>query len=374
MRLLLFTMTLFLAACPGFEDAFSGTYRQVLTADDISSEPIAIEVFRFGHNVHAMVRFHSGGVEPFASEMRCAWTEPTTLSDDNTFEALLDDPVQRIRLSGRFEGDRTLKARLNAPGGNSPDLSLGLVAEIPDDTCRTIAPRSVTAKFGNLSSQNEFAPGEYEIRNPYFGIQWIAVQPIQTGTIAVWTAFTPELLFSPLESKVTSNRRGLSGQLNLTVEAPGEEYRTVSGDTRYSIAHFIVVDDEVDEDSFVRWDRATEPIIASGVRGGTRLDAPAFADEHNQFGRALLFVEGRLDSLGRMLDIIEIVEEDVDADGELETVDPTAHFFVAEVFAEDERIVGLRLRPSPALTIPVTVTTEFLDQTGLPLPRLFPLD
>lgn len=363
-----------LCACPGFEDKFSGTYRQILSADEPDVEPLAVEVFRYGHNVHAMVRFYRGTADPFSQETRCGWTEPTRLADDDTFLTLVRNTTPPVRLSGRFESDGTMTARINAAGGNSPAFSLELVGATPDDTCRTILPRSVTAKFGNLSSTNEFAPGEYEIQNPYFGIQWIAVQPIETGTIAVWTAFTPELVFVPLSSKVTSNRRGLSGALSLLVEAPAEDYRTVSGSTRYSLAHFIVVDDDPDDDSFVSWDRATEPIIASGVRGGRRVDAPPGADEHNQSGQALLFVEGRLDALGRLLEIIEIEETDLDEDGVMETVDPAAHFYVVQVYAEDERVVGLRIAPSPVLTIPVPVTSEYLDETGLLLPRLFPLD
>lgn len=364
MRHFLLTLAVLLCACPGFEDQYSGTYQQVLGAGDEGTEPIEVEIFRYGHNVQAIVRFFADEADPFSRETRCALTDPAVLSDDDTFEVLVRNSTPQVRLAGRFEGGGRLKARINAAGGNSPDLALKLLSSTPDDTCRTIPPRSVTAKFGGLSATNEFEPGEYEIENPYFGIQWIAVQPIQTGTIEVWTAFTPDLVFAPVQSKVTSNRRGLTGELTLRVEPPADDYRTVSGDTRYSLAHFIVVDDDPEDSSFVTWDRTTEPIIASGVRAGKRPDAPDFVEDHNQFGLALLFVEGRLDDLGNMLDIIEI------EDG----VDPTEHFYVAQVFAAEERVVGLRISKSTVLTIPVTVTTDYLNETTLPLPRLFPVD
>ena len=64
-----------------------------------------------------------------------------------------------------------------------------------------------------------------------------------------------------------------------------------------------------------------------------------------------------------MLDIIDVPE----------TLDHEQHFYVAEIFAEDERVVAMRLVDGP-LTLPVTVTTEYLDQTAFTLPRLFPLD
>lgn len=370
-RLLLSILLLCCTACPGFEDEYSGTYRQVIDDDSQVAEPIAVEVFRYGHNIHTMVRFYEGDADPFAREARCAWTEPAVLSDDDTFETLVRNTTPQVRLSGRFESDGTLKARINAAGGNSPDFLLKLEGATPDDTCRTIQPRSVTAEF-SLSSPNEFGAGEYELENPYFGIQWIAVQPIETGTIRVWTAFTPELVFVPIRGNVTSNRRGLSGSLGLLVEPPDDEYRTRSGSTRYSLAHFIVVDDDPDDDSFVGWDRETEPIIASGVRAGRRVEPPPGAEDHNHYGQALLFVEGRLDALGNLG--IQIVEADIDRDGKPDPVDPTAHFYVVDVFAKDERIVALRLAPSTALTIPVAVTSEYLNETGLVLPRLFPLD
>lgn len=365
MRLVLPLLAALLCACPGFEDEFSGTYRQVSSSIEPGTEPLELEVFRYGHNVQALVRFYANDAVPFGRELRCGWTDPTRLGDDLTFETLLRNTTVQLRLSGRFEDGPTLKGRVNAVGGNSPDLLFERISDVPDDTCRTIPPRSVRAKFGGLSAANEFPPEVYEIQNPYLGIQWIAVQPIQTGTAIVWTAFLPELVFAPVASKVTDNRRGLTGEVSLVVEPPAEEYRTVSGDTRYSLAHFIVVDDEADDASFVSWDRAAEPIIAAGVRGGTRPGAPDYAAEHDQYGLALLFVEGRLDELGSLLDIIEVHED----------AEPDAHFYVAQVFAEAERVVGLRVEPAPVvLTIPVTVTTDYLNDPTIPLPRLFPLD
>lgn len=373
MHLFLLMLLLLCSACPRYEDSYSGTYRQVLDPDDATATPLEVEIFRYGHNLHAIVRFYEGGADPFSRESRCAWTKPTTLAEDMSFTTQVEDRINPIRLGGRLVGDE-LQARVEQSEGNTPDLVFERINDTPNATCASIQPRTVTAKFGNLSSQNEFDPGEYEIRNPYFGIQWIAVQPIQTDTIVVLTAFTPDLVAYSISGKVTQNKRGLNGQLSVFAEAPDEEYRTVSGDTRFSIAHFVVVDDEADDDSFVSWDRGTEPIIAAGVRGGQRLDAPSFATEHNMFGRAILFVEGSIDDLGPLQDVIEVLDER-DEDGNIiDEVDPEAHFYVAEVYAEDERIVGLRLRPSATLQIPVTVTTEFLEETNFPLPRLFPVD
>lgn len=362
-RVLLIFAVACLTACPTFEDGLSGTYQQRVEDAAPGAELISIDLFRYGHQVQLVVRRHANGPAPFQNERDCAWSTPTRIQPDNSFETFIQHSTGiQQRIAGRIEDDGTLTARLNTPEGNA-DLVLDPVTSVPDETCKTIEARSVTAKFGNLSAANEFAPGEYEIQNPYAGVQWIAVQPIQAGNVYVWTAFTADLVFAPLATKVTENRRGLTGEVSLIVAAPGEDFRTVSGTTRYSLAHFIVIDDDPDDATLVGWDRSTEPIIASAVRSGVRLDPPPGAENHNQYGRALLFVEGRLDELGKMLDILDAPE----------TIDPEQHFYVAEIFAEDERVVAMRLVDGP-LTLPVTVTTEYLDQTAFTLPRLFPLD
>ena len=163
MRYLVLILAFILAGCPTFEDERSGTYRQVLTDVKPGEEALAVEVFRYGHNVQVIVRRYEDGADPFSDEMSCAWGEATQLKDDGSFETLMSGNTgPQIRFSGRFEQDGTLTARLNTASGNSPDLQLELVSETPDDTCRTIAARSVTAKFGNLSSTNEFE----DVRSP----------------------------------------------------------------------------------------------------------------------------------------------------------------------------------------------------------------
>ena len=371
-KLLVICTAALLVACPGYQDRLSGTYRQSGESIDPSEELIEIEVFRYGDNVQGLVRFYDPNFETFDAERRCKWTEPALLEKDRSFTARVLESDSAIRLTARFEEDGTLSAKFNEEQANTPDLTLELVTNEPDPSCSTIAGRSVTAKFG--TSGNEFADGVYAIENPYLGVQWIAVQLIQTGDVGVWTAFVPELVDVPIQSKVTASGRGLRGDIRIPVEPPGEDYRTQSGATRYAIAHFIVVDDEPDDEEFVAWDIETEPIIASGVRGIRRPDAPPIAEDHTHSGQVLLFVEGSLEELGGLRDLITLREIDLDGDGEVEVVNPNAHFYVADVYAEGESIIALQIEPKPSLSIAVTVTTEYLDATSLPLPRLFPVD
>jgi hypothetical protein len=130
-----------------------------------------------------------------------------------------------------------------------------------------------------------------------------------------------------------------------------------------------VIDDDPDDDGEFRWDKETEPIVAAGVRPGTRADpdTPTLGSgdpvEHNAFGRAVLFVRGNLLDLDE--DVLNKMEN-------VEDVAPDDHFYIVEIFALDNRIKAMRFDDGLAEEIQVVVTDGWLDESGMPLPRLFP--
>lgn len=361
--------------CPGFETDYSGTYHQVLPADmpeeERPSELIGIDVFRYGDTVDTVVRFYENddgedAAEPFTAEDRCFSVEPAELDDELKFEARFNDGLTVTRMNGRLQNEDELLARFNTINDNE-DILFQRVAVQPVQRCDTIVGKRMTADFAGRSKANEFDEGVYEIREPYFGVQWLSVLTEKRGAVTVYAPQNPDPLASPITSNMTENRRGLRGALSLQLEPPDEKFQTLSGATYYSVAHFIVIDDDPDDDGEFRWDDETEPIIAAGVRPGTRADAPKGKDgepiEHNAFGKAVFFVRGNLLDLDpELLDNIENVDE----------VAPDEHFYIVDVYALDNRVKAMRIDDEADGDIGVVITDGWLDETGMPLPRVFP--
>lgn len=355
--------------CPGFTDEWSGRYRQSFTNADDVEQWVEVDVFRYGHDVQAIVRFFEpptpGAPETaFAIEERCGWTDPASLDDDGTFETNLRNSTPPTSVIASFDETGDLLLRLKTAEQRA-DLVLEPIAPTPDSSCLTIPARNMLADFAGRTAANEFpASVGYSLRSPYFGVQWLAVEPIRRpGGLTVYAALTADLVAASIADKMTENRRGLTGQLNVAVEPPPVDFRTVSGTTRYGLAHFIVVDDDPEDSGPFVWDKGDEPIVASGVRRGTRPDAPSFVDEHNQFGLAVLFVEGELGQLDESL--LRIMEGQED-------VEPDQHFYVVQLYALDDRVTGIRFTDSPIPKIPVLVVQDYLDAVQIPLPRLLP--
>ena len=360
---------LLLLGCPGFEDDLSGTYQQIVDDEATTDELVALDVFRAGDSVQAVVRYYAPtvtGAKPFEVENSCQTTVTAPLADDLSFELFYGSGTGRARITGRFDGGSTLAARINFPDETTSDLEFTRIDSEPVPDCSTIEPKRFDAQFSlSGTGANEFKPKVYEMVAPHFGVQWVPVLKQQTsGGLQTFFGGRPDLISTPITSNLSVNRRGLSGSLSLVLEAPpnDQKSRTPSGDTTFSLAHFIVVDDKSQDEALV-WDRSTEPIVAAGVRKGNRENPPPGAEDHNRFGRAILFVSDRLDDLDpALLDQME----------GWENVDPEAHFWVVEIFSFNERVRGLRFLPDTTREIAVIVTPDYLADTDLNLPRLFP--
>lgn len=366
--------SLLLWACPGYEDSYSGTWREADTVGE-DDTPIAgtraVDFFRMGHAIQAIVRFYAPAdpeTPAFSEELSCHRTSVDELGEDDSFEVLFEQgPSDNTRMAGRFETSERLVMRFNTRSeGNTDDIVFNRFGIEPSTVCDRIEPRRFDALFQGIAGPNEFEDGVYQIRDPWFGVQWVPVERIKSGSLEILTAPTPDLIGTQIPQHLTDNGRGLERDLSLFVEPPHEDDRVPSGQTRYSLAHFIVVDDDPEDNGLFSWDpNDQEPLIASGVRKGKRADQEVAVD-HNRFGRAIFFVEGRLDELHEeLLDDYLVGWEDVD---------PEAHFWVVDVFAMDDRVLKLRFEPDASRQIQVVVTPDFLDDTQLTLPRLFPTD
>ncbi len=357
-------------SCIGYEDGLSGHYRQTI-GEDRAARLQAIEVFRRGDSIQAILRRYESvanlgaDADPFSEEVSCLRTEVGTLAEDDSFELFSTDGSTRVQ--GRFVAGG-LDMRINA-AENTPTLEMNLTEFEPNPDCEVIEPKTVTAEFSGPGGPNEFPKGVYEIMDPEFGVQWVSVEERLVGDLPVFSPATPELISGPIGSYVTDNRLGLEGAVQLPIAPPPRGFRTPSGSTEYSVAHFIVVDDDPDDDGEFSWDKDEEPIIAAGIRKGQRQIPEGWDDDfreqvanHNRFGRAILYVQGNLDELDPAL-------LDTFADWDLADVDE--HFWIVEVFGTGEEIIGLRFLPNTR-GVPVSVTTDYLQDSQIRLPRLFP--
>lgn len=365
-RLLPPLLACLLAGCLGVDDTHSGTFRQPVPDDGQVEQLVAFDLFHFGDYVQGILRYYTPRPDdPFGDESRCTWTKASTLADDGTFELVLEDPIAQSRFGGRLEGDgASLIARIDSAGESSTDVLLNRTSLEPDSTCTTVAPRLMVADFEGLSRANEFPPDGYEIEQPVFGVQWLGVEAVRSGGATVFVGLNPRVdTWAPLHANVTQNGRGLRGELAFNLSPPDEEFLTYSGVTRYTLGHFLAVDIGADAETFDQ-KIDDEVIFASGVRLGTRPDAPDGL-EHDGFGRAVLFVEGSLAELDpSLLDLMDNIE----------SVPPDDHFYVVDLFSEGDRVQWMRFDHNAATRndILVAVTDDFLNATSMPLPRLFP--
>jgi len=213
------------------------------------------------------------------------------------------------------------------------------------------------------------------IETPRFGMLWLGVSAVAQGATIVLAA-TNELS-SPIlvpPSNRDPSRRGLRGGLQLLVPGPTERVLIESGDTRFALGHFVIVDDRDAEADGFSWNVPEDPIVATALQLATEPDSPF--PEATGLGRALLYVEGNLSQLHpRMRSKLLF------SDAYIELNAGGANFYIVDVFFRDGNVVGMRLPEDPNfLTSPVyrevtmQVTDLYLNASSILLPRMLPLD
>lgn len=368
---------MFIAACSPYEDRFTGNYQEI-EIDELQDEAVAVDLFRFGSDVRAVVRTYDiassvAREEPFnsANEVHCRWTRVAGFNEDERSFSLEIPPTVRdeqIDLQGVIDDEGVLHLEVDEGDSEEPrELSLRESERAPNSDCATIDDFFMRIIFDDVDD-NSFDPDVYELRNPVFSFLWVSVEPVTRDGVPVYVALNdPEpsiRLEAGAQFDVANN--GLRRHLSVSVPPPSERILVESGQTRYALAHFVVIDDGEDEEGSFSWNVDDEPIVATSLEEG--IPDPEMDDSITGWGRALFFVEGHLDELDDEL------RHHLDG---LDEAEPDRHFYIVDVFFINDQVVSLRLPARPEAErpvhrrVPVQVTEEHLEAGEVPVPRLF---
>lgn len=382
---------LLVVGCPTYEDGYTGHYQET-NIEEFQDQAVALDLFRFGDQLRGVLRLYDissaqARQNPFdeTNEVHCRWSRVEHFSeDDNSFTMTIPSTVEweRVELEGRIGDDGRVDVQMDDDNADGPRaLDLVLTERSPDAECTTIGDFLIRAIFDR--GENRFDPDVYELRHPVFAILWAGLLNRDDQSMVPINDPSPSFRFS--ETPGPSLRdNGLDGRLSVNVPPPAEPMLIESGDTRYALAHFVVIDDADGEGRF-SWSISEEPIIATALERGLPDDAPEEVirrheegDEPLQrWGRALLFVEGRIDELDETLlrEVFLGVDE----------AEPDRHFYIVDIFSYyDDEVDFIKLPPRPEADrpiqrrIPVQVTDEYLDlgeeEEEVAVPRVYPVN
>jgi len=381
--------------CPTYEDTYSGTFRQANVDPVTTSRAIELDLFRYGDNVSAILRFHEpdvGDRNAFARESFCTWTEGASFNkEDRTFQLPIErgSRIPESRLSGELLSDDRLEVSVEAEADGAPVVErreLERVGGDPDPDCDSVGTLFIRPLFTLQNDDNTMPQqpeNDYDIENPVFSVQWVGVTRASDGEFLVNTTVQGP-------TRRLGDRQFVDGgpgenepdqfkdSLSLQVPAPPENIWIESGETSYAIGHPVVIDDSEEGDSF-SWDLETEPIVASALQFGIPVDAqeenwPGGA-EPNYSGKALFFVRGSIDELGEGFRNGFFDDPSVVAEGRV----PESHFYVVEILYY-QNAAAIRQISLPKSVqeheqnrdIPMQTTTRYLGDDAPALPRTPP--
>lgn len=360
LRLFIFPL-LFLMSCPAYEDTYSGTYRENTKDKGFSGEARSLEIFRFGDHVQALVRYYKTGANPFEREARCVWTSPAHFSEEG-FRLPLIDSRERIDISGKFVSEDMMELSFDIPDGRAGEgISFKKYSNEASAKCETIEDTLISANFD--FEGNRFAPNIFQLKNPVFVFMWLGVDIIKRDTIFTFAKTQRKGPWARIsKSHRTNDHQGLKGVLHFFLPPPDESVLTSSGSTRFAMGHPIVIEDEEKSLEDFELDIKTEPIIATTLKKGT---LPNISPEGtNNFGRAILFVEGSLLDLDAAL---------VRKFKNIESLNVEQHFYIVDIFSRNDEIKILRFDASNNVEMNIIITDAYLKKDELQLPRLVPL-
>lgn len=369
--------------CPTFQDEYTGQYREVPTEERMQCfesrqcNLFSIDFFRFGDFAQAVIREYGKGLRntgetPFVEESECVWTRADRFGE-STQAFSLPIKQQAVRagvLSGHVTDDG-LVVEVFEPddnlGGNQEQVVQTLELELMENdarpSCNSINDYLVYANLGASFPASE----PFRIEHPVFVLVWLGLERFESlGSVVYLPTQGPSTWWRLPTGVISDGGAALDGRINgIQVPPPEEKYLSVSGNTRFSIAHLIVVDDRESEGRF-NWSLSDEPIVASAVRQGSPREEFAGLNEPSH-GSAVFFVE---DSL---MDLDPALQERIVNLEDHEHVEQ--HYYLVDFVADGEEIVEIRL---PEKLIPespsLRVTTEYLNSTRIELPRLFPFN
>lgn len=380
------------AGCPSYEEGYSGTFREVRDQSGRTGDALAVDLFRFGDSVSAILRVYQRDPitgDPFGEQKLCVWTDAQNFdADQDKFRLYINKATRQIprsQLFGTVLSETSLDITLYEESTSSPfngisELRMERTSELPDVDCSAIDDTLVKVGFPRDpktgAMQTMPASTDYEIHNPVLAVAWVGVQPT-TGSIQL-AAVNRQNPAIPLDDGFGSNfdasQHALKNDRRFTIAPPPEVVRMSSGETTFALGHFAVIDDSEDdrpEDTPLRdwqfsWDVDTEKMIASSLRRATR---PICDGGTDHWGPAMLFVEDSLSDLSQAMQSEIRGAQDCE---NTETCD--AHFYIVDVCAEGDQVLNISLHNAqpPIPDIGLFVTDEFLQTSTIPLPRITP--
>lgn len=366
--LLYIAALLILTGCPRFENEYSGRYREVPTEERRQCFErrectlMEVDLFRFGDFSQAILREFEKGPRnttdtPFVELTRCGWTRADRFRTDQTFSLAFE------RQAGGFRGElleEQLRVTMVEGEDEGESFTLKRIEDDPQPDCSAVGDYPMAVSF-----QGEMPAQSHAIENPVFVVLWLGLERIETpgGTVYTGTQGFSTFLRLP-KNTVNAEGYGLTGRIDLIqVTPPDDRFLANSGLTSFAVGHFVVVDDAEDSGRFL-WSRGEEPIIATTVKAGVSPQSEWTLDSPYS-GQALLFVRDSLMDLDPALR-----ERIVNLDG---YAYPNQNFYIVDIVADGRDILEITL---PERRIPswpkLSPTTEFLNQTEITLPRLFP--
>ncbi len=376
-HLLLVVALAALTGCPGYEDSYAGHYRQI-EIDEFDDEALALELFHFGNHVQAVLRTYdlssaTARANPYApaNEEHCLWTRVSDFdADDGRFQLNIPATVRHdaLTLDGHFQSRDELSLAVTEGDSEPQDVVLEPNGDAsPSSDCASIDDFLVRPIF-NQGNQS-LPPDDYLLRHPVFSLLWVGVLPERRDGALVFVELNrpgPSIRLDQTGHFDPSDN-GLTGTLSVNIPPPPDQILIESGDTRYGLGHFLVIDDS-DSDGNFSWSISDEPVIATSLEEGRPDGAPDHG-EINGWGKALLFVEDSLQDLSSAMRFRLQGIDDAEAN---------RNFYIVDVFFYNEEVVSLRLPPRPQAEqplqrrIPMEVTDRFLETNSVPVPRLFP--
>lgn len=386
-------LSVVLCGCPTYEDSYSGTFREADVDPVTASRAIELDLFRYGDNVSAILRFYEPDVrdrDPFAQESFCTWTEGGSFNKaDRTFELPIErgSRIPESRLSGELLSDDRIEVSVATEADGEPVVETRELERVPGDPepgCDSVGTLFIKPLFTLRNSDNTMPQSRgYDIEHPVFSVQWVGVTRASDGDFLVNTnAQGPtrrlrERNFDDGGPNQAEPDR-LKDSLSLEVPAPPENIWIESGETSYAIGHPVVIDDSDESDSF-SWDPETEPIVASALQIGIPVEArneswPGGA-KPDYSGKALLFVRGSIQELGEGFRNGFFEDPTAIEEGEI----PESHFYVVEIlyYQNAGAIRRISLPKSSQeheqnRDIPMQMTDRYLDDDAPALPRTPP--
>ncbi len=371
-RASLLLCALLAAGCPAYEDARSGTYRRAADGE----APMAIEVFRSGDYVTALVRsYRTARDEPFGDELSCTWS---------ALDAPFDEEAERFkvtlpRTSAQSEAQQITATflddtRLSVTIGQEPARIFELFSEQPDSRCEEARSFLLHADLSAVT--NTLPAATYAMRRPVFSLLWLGVEPVQQGETIIWVGINrPASVVYLTDRNHDAATNALKGSITLTIPTPEERDLVRSGTTRFALAHMVVIDDsegcpEAPEPcpaaERLSWSVGSEPILAGALEPLS--PDMILPDGATGSGKALLYVEGSLLELDPSLQARITNLTEYATQGRVEE-----RFYIADMTHDADTVLRLSL-PSDPLNrrVRLKVTPRYLGATDIPLPRLFP--